>query len=435
MGVLDGILATGTGRAQENHGHLFVPPAYYQVTGDAEAQINADNDWFLFGWVQECDDWLASFSLYITAYVSGDGLLAELFEADSAGEPTGSQMGDDIAIVTGSSADVWVRSSWTATSSHALLRGKRYCLVFRRAASDDEDVSLSYRRENTAQGSMFPDACWSKETTDGGSTWTDLEQDSVPALLNVILNSQADDVPQLKFGRESGQYVYIPGVGSMLIPEEAISLDCSALTAATEYFVYLYNDSGTLTLEASETGWTISEGLGVKTGATSRLLLGILYPIDVLGTGDQAPVDVMDRRLLAYHGMRKTIGKLNPYTAETSYTSTFTGWKTWMDNDDWKIEWVNIGGATFEVSLSHQNGSPWQGYGIAIDSATELHRNSSQSYTYQSHSENSAFLVCKLAPGYHYSYPLMRTGSQPTPYFRFLTDTVRKASFMGTLRC
>lgn len=49
-----------------------------------------------------------------------------------------------------------------------------------------------------------------------------------------------------------------------------------ALAANTSYYVYIYDNAGTLTLECSATGVTTQDGIWVKSGATTHRLLGFV---------------------------------------------------------------------------------------------------------------------------------------------------------------
>lgn len=54
------------------------------------------------------------------------------------------------------------------------------------------------------------------------------------------------------------------------IPDAGITVACTGLTADTDYYLYVYDSSGTLTLERSQTAPTTQNGISVKNGSTSR---------------------------------------------------------------------------------------------------------------------------------------------------------------------
>ncbi|MEJ2719488.1 MAG: choice-of-anchor R domain-containing protein, partial [Deltaproteobacteria bacterium] len=303
------------------NGRLEVPGAYLQTGSDTAVQLNAAADWAAQKICPRTDWQLNALAWYVTAVAAEGNAAIKLFSDDGAADSN-----PDSAIATlsdsfgsGDAADVW---RWDdGFTPCQLQRGKTYWLVFQ--GTDGADFSLSCRRWNTNVGSMFPDETpAAKISTDGGSSWSALTQGSKPAILNIVLNASANIVPPLIYGRYNGQYVYLPGMGVREIPDAGVSLACDALTADTLYYVYLYDNSGTLTLEASATVPTLSEGILVKTGATTRRYLGMIYPRELYndGTGYQGPVDCMDSRLVLNHYNRapKTLGKLCPYSANTN---------------------------------------------------------------------------------------------------------------------
>ncbi|MEJ2746102.1 MAG: hypothetical protein P8123_10540, partial [bacterium] len=172
---------------------------------------------------------------------------------------------------------------------------------------------------------------------DGGSTWTQATQDSLPAMWNVVVNSVADKhVPQLCYGRFTGKYSYIPDASRMEIPETGILLDCSGLTADTAYYVYEYDDSGSLAIEASTTVPTTDEGIEVKTGATTYRSLGFFVPEARISTY-QAPIDVEDNRGVDndFNRFKRSISKFNPFSGNTvENVAADTTWRSWNSDGD-----------------------------------------------------------------------------------------------------
>jgi hypothetical protein len=403
----------------QDQGHLFVPPAYYQVSSDQAVQLNAAADWIAQKIVPECDFELSSLAWYVTAVgTEGNGTL-ELYSHDSANDEPDASLATLATTGSGDTADAWI--SATISTAQQLYAGKTYWIVLKGAAS--VDFSASTRRWNTAQGSMFPDSMPSaKYTDDSGSTWSACEQDSKPAIMNIILNPVATDlVPKLYYGRSTGKYT-ITTAGFAEIPIEGISLDCSALTADTLYYVYL---TTALALEASVTTWTKdSNGLMVKTGDTTKKLVGIIYAVDALGGGHQCPVDVMDRRLVSYNGADKIVGKLNPYSSDTYETSNLTlvAWQQWMNNNDWKVDFV---GSTIELqATATKNASGSASLSIGID-ATTPSQYASQGEIYYAGHESTPFLSHNFNNiGYHFAYPLVTIASAATHgvYYKLTGD-------------
>lgn len=66
-----------------------------------------------------------------------------------------------------------------------------------------------------------------------------------------------------------------------IIPTAGVTFDVSTLVASTLYYIYLWNNAGTLTLEASTTAYETeaSTGFTVETGDATRMLVGMVYPV------------------------------------------------------------------------------------------------------------------------------------------------------------
>lgn len=83
------------------------------------------------------------------------------------------------------------------------------------------------------------------------------------------------------------QIILVPTNGNVLpingvlyaIPPVGVTLANTGLTAATMYWIYAYMNAGTMTLEASTTGFTepVTEGGAYKTGDVTRTLVGGVY--------------------------------------------------------------------------------------------------------------------------------------------------------------
>jgi hypothetical protein len=283
----------------------------------------------------------------------------ELFAAQIAEAP-GDEITDLGALASGSVADTWIR---LASLSEQLQRHTRVALVF--SGSDGADVSLSVRRWNTAQGSMFPDGCVTK-TDLGTGFWTQAEQESKPALLNIVLNSTANHVPKLMYGRKMGRYLYLPGPGNTEIQSEGASLVCDALTASVDhtnftlYWIYGYVVDGVLTLEASTTTPACTddtEGIEVKSTATTRRLLGAMCVKNLVST-HQGPVDVGDWRGLAWRGRELSIYKYSPFASITTQSLATTNiFQKWNTDDAYKVVFLGISGMRVKVFMSAACGS------------------------------------------------------------------------------
>ena len=81
--------------------------------------------------------------------------------------------------------------------------------------------------------------------------------------------------------QKNGKLIQIEGE-LHVVPNAGVTLGTGGLSSSTLYYVYVYDNSGTLTLEASTTAWAVSttagnEGVPIKTGDNTRTLVGMAY--------------------------------------------------------------------------------------------------------------------------------------------------------------
>lgn len=84
------------------------------------------------------------------------------------------------------------------------------------------------------------------------------------------------DGADLRLLPHNGHRLVIAGE-SVAIPAAGVALSAAGLTPGTLYYIYAYDNAGTITLEASATGHSTHDGTGVeiKTGDPSRTLVGM----------------------------------------------------------------------------------------------------------------------------------------------------------------
>jgi hypothetical protein len=85
----------------------------------------------------------------------------------------------------------------------------------------------------------------------------------------------------LTLKQKNGRFIQIAGELHE-IPAAGTTLGTGGLSTYTLYYIYAYDNSGTLTLEASTTAWTVSttagnEGMPIKTGDNTRTFVGMTY--------------------------------------------------------------------------------------------------------------------------------------------------------------
>lgn len=128
----------------------------------------------------------------------------------------------------------------------------------------------------------------------------------------------------LTLERHAGAYIPLK-IGAAweakLIPSSAPTLANTGLTAATLYYIYAFDNAGTLTLEASTTGHAADADTGVriKTGDASRTLIGMVY----MGAGTPGTfIDSAVDRLCLNWFNRSSLDMLNVFSADRSTSST-----------------------------------------------------------------------------------------------------------------
>ncbi len=400
------------------NGRLFVPPAYHQTASDQAVQLDTADDWIAMRFTPEVDFKISSVCVYITAEATqGDGTL-EVYSHDATNDQPNASLQVLGTLNSGGTADSWVRLAVSSGNQYQCQRNKTYWLVYKGSAS--VDFSVSTRRWHTGVGSMFPDGTKTMTTNDGGVSWSQAQQETKDASWNVIINGQADHVPQLHLGRFSGQHIFIPGSGLVEIPEKGVLLDCSTLTADTEYNIYIYDDGGTLTLEASTTGRVMSDGVEVKSGSTTRRFLGMIRPKEIQ-TGKQGPVDVLDRRLVRQPGVTKTVGKRNPYYTHATYQCSATN--TWerIQTDQMRFEFLSLSNETVAAYMTATEYSTTRttfSFGVDSDSVPAPEFCSQTEGYYFDAVPCPVSLSMPLLEGFHYVVPMANSSSNSADCIR-----------------
>jgi len=115
------------------------------------------------------------------------------------------------------------------------------------------------------------------------------------------------------------------GINGVLytIPSSGISLSPSAFTIGQVYYIYIYNNSGTLTLEGSQTNHAtdMTTGYEIKSGDATRSLVGMAGVIDS-GGSIKAWVDSSSKRfVLSWFNQRTKVawGDQGGSTSSSSY--------------------------------------------------------------------------------------------------------------------
>lgn len=131
------------------------------------------------------------------------------------------------------------------------------------------------------------------------------------------------------------------------IPATAPVLANTGLTAATLYYIYAYDSSDTLTLEASTTAYAVDADTGVyiKSGDATRTLVGMVY----MGAGSPGTfVDSATQRFVRSWFNRARAETINHFTATRSTTSG-----TYVElNSEIRIEMINWADENIHLEVS-----------------------------------------------------------------------------------
>ena len=117
--------------------------------------------------------------------------------------------------------------------------------------------------------------------------------------------------------RRNGRKLVINGYQED-VPSGGVSLAATGLTAGTTYYIYAYMSGSTMTLEASATSpATGTDGITIKTGDSSRTLVGMARPVS-----GPAWVDSATQRFVRSYFNRQAVVGRGSFTANRTTTST-----------------------------------------------------------------------------------------------------------------
>lgn len=337
-----------------------------------------------------------------------------------------------------SGAAQWTRLSVSSEHRYQLQKSGAYWIV--ETGQSGANYSVSYRRQNTAMNSTFPDeGNLSKYTLDGGATWSRCMQDNQPACWNTILNSTADHAPQLGYGRFNNRSVVIAGQ-RLTIPIEGVFLDMTghdSPDADFGYHAWLHDNSGSLVLAATIDDIETTDDVSHKSGSPQHRYLGDVYPVTV-HSGVFGPVDTKRRRLVLneYNQMRRALGVPCPYAAYTAGVPILGfAYEKWNAGDDWDFEALSDGSTPVEIVMQVRGGTGVGNCPIGIDSLRPFPLSAS---AYSIDGIRITTLHAVLPRGIHRFHPLQ--SAHGTHWLYFYQDlnngqTRERASINGLIRC
>jgi hypothetical protein len=210
---------------------------------------------------------------------------------------------------------------------------------------------------------------------------------------------------------KNGNLLTINGT-AYAVPDSGVSLAATGLTASTLYYIYVYMNSGTMTLEASTTAHATStatgnKGVEIKSGDDTRTLVGMVRPI----TGP-AFADTVAQRFVRSWFNRKSVKT----GAGFSTTRTFTSASFAEINSEIKNETLLWGDETWTlnyIGTSARSSGTFFVIGIGVDS-TSTQNISAVSETGVNIPVAMGLSQDGLAEGYHYATILGKTDGSST---------------------
>ena len=202
------------------------------------------------------------------------------------------------------------------------------------------------------------------------------------------------------------------------------SLALGTLTSAKNYDVFIYNNSGTLTLELSS-AWTsdtvrsnaltLQNGVYVKSGSTTRRYLGTFRT-----TSTTATEDSLAKRLVwnINNPVERLLYKNTyPTYAYTGHTYTTASWRNWNNDSAMSVHFVNGLDRNVVVNFSCASSAAYASQGAAFDGGTpgydsvDMTGRAGRAYTIRSGS----------CLGYHYC-TMMEFGTSGSTYIQGILE-------------
>ena len=149
-----------------------------------------------------------------------------------------------------------------------------------------------------------------------------------------------------------------------------LSLSISGYTADTNYDIFVYDNSGTLTLESTAwtddttraTALTTQDGVYVKSGATTRRYLGTIRTTSSTG---QCEDSVTRRFVWSYYNQVK---KLSHASDSGDHTYTTLTWRAW--NNSTTARFFFVVGLTHGMLIAQMTHQRYQYNTFALDGTT-----------------------------------------------------------------
>ena len=252
------------------------------------------------------------------------------------------------------------------------------------------------------------------------------------ALLHGQCVLQYVSATQIKLVPYNGRFIRIWN-GSVskvyAIPTAGVTYTASGLAASTLYYVYLFDNSGTLTLELSttthvtSTGQVGHEGVEVKGSDATRTLVGMVRTNGTSGFNDSAT-----SRLVAswFNRHARTIvgGSTGGATSvSTTFVEISSGAR--VEFVTWPDEAVQAA-CTGQISNNTANAQTIIGVGVdATNTNAAITNSPCQNATATAVDTGSVALVSSLSEGYHFITPIGLVSSGTGTFSVYISATLR----------
>jgi hypothetical protein len=203
------------------------------------------------------------------------------------------------------------------------------------------------------------------------------------------------------------------------IPDAGITVACTGLTNSTLYYLYVYDNAGTLTLDLTTTAPTTQNGIQVKTAATSRTLIATCYANAsgaVTTYGEDQSTQLLCNR---YNKRHRAIWKA---VSPTSHTYATAAWRSANGDTANRVQFVSDGTQHIicqgVVSVSNSGGGQVN-YGLGYDTTAGPSNNHLNIEQAGAAVTAPMIVTLNTAPssGFHYVQLLEYVGGGTTTYY------------------
>jgi hypothetical protein len=216
---------------------------------------------------------------------------------------------------------------------------------------------------------------------------------------------QVDSTTQISLQRYQGRYINLivsSALIARLIPASGPTISNGGLSASTLYYVYAFDNSGTLTLELSTTGHVTDSTFGIETksGDATRALVGMVFT-----DGSTHFLDSTTNRYCLNWFNRRSLDLVNTFSTDRSTTSTsFTEINTEIRVNflSWADETTELG--IYGTFLQTTSGQAC-GTAIGIDSTSVVTQGVADTFSGFANTHQTCAVGCTktLSEGQHFA--------------------------------